>query len=301
MSDYIRNIQKRDFGEERESTVPPSDSEYLRELMKGTTKSVVRVIGKERVYVDDPSEIPEGAQAEEGPEGGLYYETEQVEEFQREMQNMKEKTFQEYDWSEDKINAMESEIQRYEDASEEDWGRIMNAARSVGASGGSFRIKGVGSALEKVYERDNDYERPGDLNDIFASRVFADESRNTRETADAIINEFGEENIVEEKDYLEGKEKAPYYRAVHLIVDMGDGKTGEIQVKSEDMAEVAHVGHVAVYKDKLSLSDDEKDEVTDCLSSMMDVVMGQVDQPDCSGDAAHIIQEVHQQGDEAEV
>lgn len=214
---------------------------------------------------------------------------------------MKERTFQQYDWSDEKINAMQSEVQRYEADAEEDWGRIMGAARSVDASGGSFRIKGVGSAMEKVYERDNGYERPEDLNDIFASRVFADEAQNTRETADAIISEFGEENIVEEKDYLEGKDKAPYYRAVHLIVDLGDGKTGEVQVKSEDMAEVAHVGHVAVYKDKLSLSDDEKDQVTDCLSSMMDVVMGQAQEPDCTGDAAHIIQEVHQQGDEAEV
>lgn len=138
--DYIRKTTQDVVVDEDTEVVrgPSDDASYLRSLMKGTTENsrVVRVIGKERVYVDNPSEIPEGAQVQEGPEGGLYYETEQVEEFQQEMQNMKEKTFQQYDWSEGQINAMEQEISKYDDTAEQDWGRIMSAAREVGANGG---------------------------------------------------------------------------------------------------------------------------------------------------------------------
>lgn len=302
-NDYIRKTTERTVTDDSDDVrrVSSSDGDYLQRVMQGTAMKAVRVIGKERVYVEDPSEVPEGAAVDEGPQGGLYYETEQVEEFQQEMQNMKQQTFQEYDWSEGQINAMESEVSRYEDSKEEDWGRIMNAARSVGSTGGSYRIKGVGSALEKVHERDNDYESPEDLNDIFASRVFSSEAQNTRETADAIMEEFGEDAIVEEKDYMDGKEHAPYYRAVHLIVDLGDGKTGEIQVKSEDMADIAHVGHVAVYKNKLNLDDSQKDQIADCLTSMMDTLFDEADGPNCDDNSREIVQEVMEHGDEAEV
>lgn len=304
MSDYIRKTTERTVTGESEEPrrVSPSDGEYLKRVMKGTARNAVRVIGKERVYIDDPSEVPEGAAVDEGPQGGLYYETEQVEEFQQEMQNMKQKTFETYDWSDGEISAMESEVSRYEDSKEEDWARIMNAGRSVGATGGSYRIKGVGSALEKVHERgDNGYDEPGDLTDVFASRVFSNQAQDTRETADAIKEEFGEDAIVEEKNYMDGKEHAPYYRAVHLLVDFGDGKTGEIQVKSEDMADIAHVGHVAVYKNKLNLDDGQKDGIADCLTSMMDTLFDEADGPNCDDNSREIVQEVMEHGDEAEV
>lgn len=310
--DYIRDIQEQTLSKAETDACPtirpPNDGEYIRRLMKGTTTNanVVRVIGKERRYVEDYSEVPEGATLQEGPEGGLYYETEQVEQFQREMQNMREMTMAQYDWSEEQIAAMESEIDRFEATKEEDWNRIMTAGRAVGSPGGSYRIKGLGSACEKVYEREDDapeYQQPEDLNDIFASTVLAEESTeaSVQETTNAIVEEFGEENVVERKDYLDGKEKAPFYRAEHLLLDLGDGKVGEIQVKSKEMKEIAHVGHIATYKNKVNLSESEQDEVADCLTSMMDVTMGHAEEPDCTGTATYIIQEVHEHGDEAEV
>lgn len=115
------------------------------------------------------------------------------------------------------------------------------------------------------------------------------------------MDEFGEDNIVQEKDYLDGKDEAPYYRAVHLIVDLGDGKTGEIQVKSEDMADIAHVGHVACYKNKLDLDEQMRDSISDCLTSMMDTLFGESEGPECDDRSREIVQEVMAHGDEAEV
>lgn len=281
------------------------DADYVRALMKGTAEATMqyRVVGKERRYVEDYSEVPEGAGLEEGPEGGLYYETEAVEQFNQAMDNMREKTFAQYDWSEEQISAMESHVQGFEEIKNEAWNRIMTTGREVGAVGGSYRIKGVGSALEKVHERDNKYDEPEDLTDVFASTLYAGEDtrESVTETTEAVKAEFGEENVLQEKDYLDRENNAPYYRAKHLIVDIGDGQPAEIQVKSKGMEEIGKVGHIACYKDKLDLSEEEKDSVTDCLTQLVEATMGEGDEPDCNPRATEIIQGVKAHGDEAEV
>lgn len=285
-------------------------TDYIDNTIRKATRSHRRVIGKERIYVEDYSQVPEGASLQEGPQGGLYYETEVVEDFEQAMANMREKVFEQYDWSDEQVSAMENHVNRFEEIKGESWERIMNAGRSVGAKGGSYRIKGVGSALEKVHERSktNDegeevYQEPEDLTDIFASTLHseADTRESVQETTDAIKAEFGEENILAEKRYLDRDANAPYYRANHLIVELDDGLPAEIQVKGKGMEEVGKVGHTATYKDKLNLSDDEKQMVSDCLTQLVEATMGEGEEPDCDPVAEHIIHEVYQHGDEAEV
>lgn len=292
-------------GEEDTRSQTEKNADYIRSLMKGTATATgqYRVVWKERRYVDDYSEVPEGAKLQEGEQDGLYYETEEVEQFNQMMDNMREKTFEQYDWDEGQISEMESHIQKFEEIKNEAWDRIMSTGRNIDSPGGSYRIKGVGSALEKVHERDNDYESPDDLTDIFASTLYADEDtrESVTETTEAIKEEFGEENILQEKNYLPKDRNAPYYRAKHLIVDIGNGQPAEIQVKGKGMEEIGKVGHTAVFKDKLDLDEEEKDSVTDCLTQLVEATMGEGEQPDCNPRAEEIIQGVKQHGDEAEV
>lgn len=54
---------------------PDRGAEVIEWLENSITKAAVNLgkISKDRIYVDDPSEVPEGYTAEEGPQGGIYY------------------------------------------------------------------------------------------------------------------------------------------------------------------------------------------------------------------------------------
>lgn len=55
--------------------------ENLRRRPDKTKQDITKAIGdilKERVYVESPEEVPEGVEPQEGEQGGLYYETEDV-------------------------------------------------------------------------------------------------------------------------------------------------------------------------------------------------------------------------------
>lgn len=55
-----------------------AEDPYLTKQRDEIAKEVLpddHIVSKERVYINDPSEAPEDAQVEEGPHGGYYYET----------------------------------------------------------------------------------------------------------------------------------------------------------------------------------------------------------------------------------
>lgn len=58
--------------QEATPTIQKASEKFKVEVVKRVVKGTVY---KERVYVEDTSEIPEGFKPQEGPQGGLYYET----------------------------------------------------------------------------------------------------------------------------------------------------------------------------------------------------------------------------------
>lgn len=273
-----------------------NDSDYLKNLQKN---AIVKTIGKERVYVEDPSNVPDGASLNEGPKGGLYYETEQVEEFQEEQNERTEAILQRNNFSEGQINEAQKLHDEYTERGDEIFGNIMNIATEAGVEmvGGSYRIKGVGSMLRKAHVRENEYEEVDDLLDVFGCTVKPSSPEEVNEAADAIRETFGEENIIKSENYMK-EPQGGYYRAQNIVVETEDGKAAEIQVKSPKLADVASIGHVLVYKneeaeDVPDVGEDVQEDVRDCLGQLSGTIVGErAEDPDCTQEASSLINEV---------
>lgn len=302
--EYIRSTVPTGESVEKQQEVD-DDSEYFRSLQKNTFRrsGVHRVVYKERVYVDDYSDIPDGASLQEGPQGGLYYETEEAEEFAEEQRERTESILQEYDFSQEQINEAEALQEEYDARSDEVFGNVMSTAIESGAelTGGTYRVKGVGSMLRKAHVRDNDYDSVDELNDVFGCMVKPESAEGINSTAEALKEEYGEDNIIKEEDYME-EPQGGYYRARHLVVETDDGLKAEIQIKEPKLSDVASIGHALVYKneeaaggeDDVPLLDDEtQEDVRDCLNQLSGVLVGeQSDDPDCTEEATSLINDM---------
>ena len=272
-------VEMLQIAEESVGKLDPADIETIVET------------SKERIYVDDPSNVPQGAQMQEGERGGLYYDSDDVRAFEQAMLTAQAGVMEQYNFTPEQVDEAIAEVERYDANAEQDFQRLADAADEH-IEGGQYRVKSVASALEKVHARDDaSADSLDELGDVFGAMMFADSHETVEDTADAIKAELGEENIVEEENLLDND---GYYRAYHLDVDLGDGRQGEIQIKSQDMAELIEVGHKTVYKDEtdIDLTDDDIAEISDCLQAQMDLLMDQDPDTECTPDAEAVIQEV---------
>lgn len=298
MSDYIKNVQETTLTKAQAESVErvDDDVEYFRSLAKDAAKTKRLVIGKERRYVNDYSDVPDGATLQEGPQEGLFYETEEVQEFQEDQQARTESILSEHDFSEEQIQRAEELHREYAEAGEGIFGNLMDTAIEAGVdmAGAAYRTKGVGSMARKAYVRDNDYEDVNELKDIFGGMIKPQDADGVNTTAESLKEAFGEDRVIEEKDYME-EPQGGYYRARHLILETEDGKRAEVQIKSPELSDVASVGHALVFKneeaeDVPTLDDETKEDVRDCLTQLSGVIVGQqAEHPDCTTEATSLI------------
>lgn len=278
-------------------------TDYIRDTIARTTRNKVAkrqrtVIAKRKVYIDNYAEIPDGATLHEGPEQGLYYETEEVEEFQAEQEARTQEILAENDFDEEHVERAQEIHDEYAAKGEEHFETIMSAAEESGVEmvGGAYRIKGVGSMLNKASDNrpDSGYDHVDELNDVFGCMVKPETPEGVNEAADALMETFGEENIVKHENYME-EPQGGYYRARQFVFEMEDGQRAEVQVKTPEMSDVAFIGHSLVYKNDEAenapdLEEEMQELVRDCLSQLSAVVVGErAEEPECDEQAsAHI-------------
>lgn len=263
--------------------------DFVKQL-GGATMEEINLLLKEKVYVEDPKEVPQGAQVQEGDRGGLYYDTDDVEEFNEAMVKTLEGVLNEYQFEEEQIDKAEALRDEYEDVADEHFATLMDAA-SEHIEGGAHRVKTTASMLEKAYAReDSSAEDVDELGDVYGAMLFADSWESVEDTAEAIKDQLGQDAIIEEENMMDND---GYYRAYHLDVEFENGHQGEIQIKSQPMAEIIHVGHKLVYKDEtdMNLQPEVIDQVEQCLTDQMDSLMGGPE-PDCDPEVTEVIQEV---------
>lgn len=260
---------------------------------------------KDRVYIDDPSNIPDGASVHEGQRGGLYYETGgQTDMAQFQMETDAER-MEKYEFTDEQIENAVNELQRVKEKGGDIFGQWLEAANEVATiTGGSHRTKSVGSALEKVHKRDDSahkYDSVEELTDLHGSKVKVSTVDDAKELYEKLQDEF---DIVETKNHFE---KGGPYRAHHLKAEV-EGEVVEFQIKQKDMAEIASASHSLALKpeeeapvedmETLDEPPDEElqDQLEDCMSQQADFVEGLVDTVDCDEQAAAILDEYYALG-----
>lgn len=276
---------------------------------------VERTLGEDLVikrrYVDDPSEVPEGVKLQEGEKGGLYYDESSVE-FLEEQLDLTRESLEETDYTDDEIEDVIETIQRHDRIASEAFSTAMEMAEDVGANVtyATHRVKGVGSALDKVYEDDHDEEEEGskydsadDLTDVHGSMLVVDDLDEARDTFEQFLSKDDVE-VVKQKNHMD--DTSGPYRAHHVVFEVEDGTYSEVQIKEERMSQIAAVSHSLCYKpieapiDEIDALDEPPEKGTemnelieDCLTQQADLRQGLVeeDEVECNEQAFNAIRE----------
>jgi len=248
-----------------------------------------------RTYVNDPSEVPPGVTLHEGERGGLWYDDSSQDFAQTQMENDMER-LEEYDFTDEQIQEGAETLSRIDSKANDIFGNWLEVAmENANVTGASHRTKSLGSALEKVYDRKpENYDSVADLDDAHGSMIKVESISEAEDIYDQIQDEF---DVIEAEDkYGDGP-----YRAHHIIADI-DGDSVELQIKQEDLSDVAHASHALTYKpqtapiDQMETLDEPADEpmqeeLNQCLESMADYLEGLDNDVSCADEAFDIIQE----------
>lgn len=275
-----------------------------------------------RTYVEDSSQIPEGVSLREGSRGGLFYD-DSGQEFVAGQHERTKKRLQDMDVPDEMVEEAIEVVQKHDDIAQEAFKMVWDMANDVGADikEGSHRVKGVGSAAQKVVEAQEDaeegeepkYESVSDLTDVHGSKVVVDDLDDAEEMYENFLDR-DDITVEKAKDHTESTDNP--YRAHHVIIEMEDDVYTEIQIKEERMEQIASASHSLVYKaedeapvedmDTLddehitetesggaTFSEDFKEEIGDCLTQQADLSQGLIEdnELDCNPDAAKAIRE----------
>lgn len=253
---------------------------------------------RKRTYVEDPSEVPPGVTLHEGDRGGLYYDDDSGDFSQMQMETDAER-MENYDFTDEQIQEGVETLSRIDSKADDIFGTWFEFASEAGnPTGATHRTKSVGSALEKVYDRKSDnYDSVDDLDDLHGSMVKFDTIEECNEMFEA-IQESDEIEVIEAEDKY-GSDGP--YRAQHIIADIG-GDSVELQIKQEDLSDVASASHTLSYKpetapvDQMETLDEPADEplqeeIDECLSEMSDYLEGISEDIACSDQSFAIIEE----------
>lgn len=260
-----------------------------------------------RTYVDDLTEVPEGTQLQSGEQGGLYYEGSSQEFLQMmfditvdEIENQDE-----YDYSEEEIQRAVQNAQEAQEIAEESFSNAVDAAQESGASidMAQHRVKSVGSALEKVHNREeteDKYDTVDELRDWHGSMVVVDNNEQVHETMERLEEN---EDLVDVNDHFENTASDPY-RAYNVKQEI-DGVVTELQIMSDEMHSIKEVSHQMLLKPEAEAPVDEveevpddydgdhplSDDIEDCLIQEANVLDQELDpqEVECDGRAREVI------------
>lgn len=245
-------------------------------------------------YIEDYADLPEGAHIILGPQGGTYFDPEEVRDFQEYREAKIQEARETWDFTDAELADAQDTYEAFEPIATDAFAELMDKSGELAVTG-SYRVKSVESMTEKVYrdpEKKDKYETCGDLTDVFGARAITESPGEVKQLAAQLEEEYGD-RVMEVENHVDNPKA--YYRAMHMIVDIdGQGTPGEIQIKSDDMSEITEVGHMAVFKDQFGLSEESKTEVESCLTKLMDELFGEQTDGHCTDDAVALINEVRE-------
>lgn len=257
-------------------------------------------------YVDDPREVPEGVSLEEGPRGGLRFEETHAEFIQGQLDRSRER-LAEQDYTQEQVEEAIDRIQDHHEIQEDAFSQVYDIVEGADANitEAFHRVKGVGSSLEKVHERDNQYDEIDELTDMHGSTFVVDDFDDAQEIFETMQ---GRDDIEIEKTVNHAEDRSNGYRAYHVVIEVEDGLFSEVQIKEKRMKQVASASHSLVLKpdpeapvDEMDTLDDYPDEelqdtINDCLIDQADLNQGLIEESevDCDPEAFEIIQEYMQ-------
>ncbi len=251
---YRDKSGKKDFiGAHDKSEV----DEKVKELESHGHKVLDIDILKAKVYVKNPSEVPQGTKVNRGERGGLYYESEEQRRFTSEVSNIEENIKRTMKFSDVEENEAQNAIDRHTSIAQSEFKKILN---TIGGNV-SYRIKNKYSILEKLKRKNvkpidtriSDLHYPtlnrqykiSNMQDIFGIRIEVDGVEDIYNTVKKLEGMYGD-RIATKEDYV--KSPKGIYRAYHLNIDYGNDIYGEIQIRTPLMDRIANASHVLFYK-----------------------------------------------------
>lgn len=256
---------------------------------------------EKRVYIEDPSEVPEGATVHEGSRGGLYYDEAEATEFSQGQRERNLERLAENNYPEEQVNDAVDTAQRVYEKSGDIFEAWVTAGQENGElTGASHRVKGVGSACEKAIDRkpenyDSDVKNLQDWHGTQLKFESVDD-------VERVFDEFQEEfDIIESEDKMDPD--GPY-RACHIIANV-EGEEVELQIKQEEHSKIATASHMLTYKPETApveqmetldepIGEDSQlnNNIVDCLEQNADLIQGvREEEPECEQEAQAVIAE----------
>lgn len=245
---------------------------------------------KGKVYVSDISEAPEGAVLYRGPRGGIYYYSEQYQEFRQELFEIRDKVLSEYQVTNfELIEAWKTRL-KYRDLMMNLRSGLYEKLSDFNARGISARVKSEFSIIEKMKRKGKKIE---EMVDICGVRLYYNEKNDVYASIEKVISRLKElypQAEISVDDKFERNKGKTYYRAIHLDIRIGD-KRAEIQLIPEFVAKVASIGHKIVYKNVKNYTKEETDKVENCLMQFVERFLKERDEVNCDRRAIEILNE----------
>ena len=256
---------------------------------------------EKRVYIDDPSEVPEGATVHEGERGGLWYDDGEAMSFQEFQRDNNVERLSDHNYPQEQVDNAVGNAQRVFEKSGDIFETWLSAAQQTGeVTGASHRVKGVGSALEKAIDRkpENYDGDVSNLDDWHGTEIKFE----TVDDVERVFEEFQEDfDIIEAENKLDPDNQ---YRACHLIAEV-EGERVELQLKQNEHSKIATASHSLTFKPETAPVGEMEtldepvvegselyDKINDCLQQNADFIQGLADSdPECEEQAQAVIQE----------
>ena len=141
------------------------------------------------------------------------------------------------------------------------------------------RIKGRSKHFYSIYRKMKKRNKPfEEIYDLLAIRVITDTKENCYKVL-GMVHELYNPISERFKDYI-ANHKANYYQSIHTTVYGPDGNVYEIQIRTEEMHEIAEEGVAAHWRYKEGVSKDKDiDKYVKWLRDLMDVLQSESAEP----------------------
>lgn len=241
-------------------------------------------IKKAKVYIKNPSEVPQGAKVNRGDRGGLYYESEEQQSYTREVSNIEQNIKHTMKFSDAEENEAQNAIDKHTLVAQNEFKRI------VGTISGdvSYRVKNKYSILEKLKRKNfkpvdtriSDVHYPtsqkpytiSNMQDIFGMRIEVNNVDDIYNTVKRLQEVYGD-RIITKEDYI--RVPKGIYRAYHMNVDYGNGVYGEIQIRTPLIDRIANASHILFYKNYEGQDEDVNLNVRESLKIYSKIAVGE--------------------------